>query len=271
MRSFIPHVVYQKLPNVARRLEWADEQGRAMQELIKHWQQHSNFAIEPTISKDRLTCTWRIKLDTPPPLEKLGFMFSDAIHNTRSALDNAVYEKALSLDITEKLNLLEFPICETPKDWQNKSHKLAALPASLKVTIKNLQPFNLGQVVGVHLLRLASFNNIDKHRTPILAATAISHAQNELKADPFGDEPPHEWQWTFSVPSLSFENESPVFHLVSDRKLGKVSGEIQISSLITATDDKNRTDGLLQGFSKMLEQTVRVVEALAQDGPPENT
>jgi hypothetical protein len=102
----------------------------------------------------------------------------EIIHNTRSSLDNLIYELALvnTNNNIEKPKRLQFPICDTIEEFQRYSENaISEISATHKSILESYQPFR--GIAGrpdswngpyIHQLTLLrEFSNTDKHRSII--------------------------------------------------------------------------------------------------------
>ena len=122
-------------------------------------------------------------------------IFSDAIHQLRSTLDNLAWGLAHLRDaMPSKPRGIQFPITSDAKDWPSEARRIAELPVAARVAIETVQPFqrtHVGERAEQDgLLLLNSLNTVDKHRIliqPTVNPLQISHSfsisfRDELEA-----------------------------------------------------------------------------------------
>jgi hypothetical protein len=95
----------------------------------------------------------------------------DAIHSFRSILDNLVWQEGQRFGERPE-SQLGFPICFTPKAFEDRSPDLQRLPDDVLTWIEDLQPYTRGDKADTHPLYVMNRLAVeDKHRAiPIMAA-----------------------------------------------------------------------------------------------------
>ncbi|MBN1631925.1 MAG: hypothetical protein JW990_19390 [Thermoleophilia bacterium] len=112
----------------------------------------------------------------PHPSIRWGTIIGDYSHCLRSALDNTVYAIAFSIagySVPPEYNRLCFPIADTNADWKAVKSRVRSLPDQVRSVIEAVQPCHGGNRA---LSTIGHFNDIDKHRLPILGAGAVGTA-----------------------------------------------------------------------------------------------
>lgn len=114
-------------------------------------------------------------------LDRWAFIVSDAIHHTRSALDNAVH--ALWVDHsgepdTADAHKIAYPIYRRRGDYRRRRHALTSgcSPEVIRL-IDDIQPWNMPAAEReYHAFQgLADLNNADKHKAPRVLALGMQH------------------------------------------------------------------------------------------------
>ena len=112
--------------------------------------------------------------------DRWAFVVSDAIHQTRSALDNAVF--ALWIDHSgepkteRESRAIAYPIYTDPSAYRRRRSALVGGCAAEAIRlIDDQQPFNLpdGERDQHRLVALREMSNLDKHRAPRVVAIAV--------------------------------------------------------------------------------------------------
>jgi hypothetical protein len=104
--------------------------------------------------------------------------FGEMMYQLRAALDSCVYDCAIiqtRQDPPPNERDLQFPICATPKSFDNCRGQIAPLSQDLRSFIKSVQPYQtsppreneMGRILGI----LNDWSRVDRHRTlPIIGA-----------------------------------------------------------------------------------------------------
>ncbi|MGI8548600.1 MAG: hypothetical protein ACR2M1_14950 [Gemmatimonadaceae bacterium] len=113
----------------------------------------------------------RAFIDHPIP-EQMVLEIGDSVHNMRSALDHLVF--AIAGFPADDRNI-QFPIFDKKTTYDNCRWKLQNVPPAALAVIEELQPYQRGESANSQLLAiLATLDNIDKHRRPILSGSVVS-------------------------------------------------------------------------------------------------
>jgi hypothetical protein len=126
------------------RITRAEEQGAQLAASIQSWSQRTNPRGEASVADDRLSWTLRLRFDEPPPLEtEWNFIFDEAVHNLRSALDNAAVTIGHHSGLTDPkvLGRIQFPISATAAAWADAKSRIKDLPPEYRAAIEAVQPF----------------------------------------------------------------------------------------------------------------------------------
>lgn len=195
-----------ELETIALRLAHVDSLIEQMIDLSVAWSKSSPVTLElhRTADTDRAIVT---RIRTTPPA--IVLLFSDAIHQLRACLDNAVWHLVAAAGTRPSgptATRVSFPVCEDEKRWREWSKSIertgiAALAPGGKVSkrIHSLQPFvDTVSVVperdvpildalsgstpeSAHaLLLLQRYSNLDKHRALTVTATHGHQSRGDI-------------------------------------------------------------------------------------------
>jgi hypothetical protein len=116
--------------------------------------------------------TFSIKVLRGPP-HAVRFACGDAIHNLRAIIDNLVWALASSAGIAKKHRNLGLEFYETKDKFVEKYlYKIESFPPNIISWIEHEQPYNRPDEL--HILHCINrLWNEDKHRAPILMASAV--------------------------------------------------------------------------------------------------
>jgi hypothetical protein len=159
-----------------QRIAWAEKLRVKLKQLIEEWGNLNPWSVDARIAEDRLSYTVGLAVTTPPALDDWGYLFGDAIHNLRAALDNAVVAVARQCGIGDAkiLRRLQFPICSNAKEWADSSSRIKELPQVVQDVILKVQPFTFGENGQAKpddpLLILRDTSNENKHRVEATAS-----------------------------------------------------------------------------------------------------
>jgi hypothetical protein len=111
---------------------------------IKMWAASAPYTVEPHISEDRTSVSFRLKVVIPPPTDEWSLHLGDAVHARRSALDACAWELAnLNGATPPKPRRVGFRDCRTSAGWdKTRQDKLQTVPHLYAERIKQVQPFN---------------------------------------------------------------------------------------------------------------------------------
>ena len=165
------------------RLSRVDKLGNELADAIQGWKASEPLQWETVIAKDRLSWSLRVRCEQPP-FDEWSVIFSDAIHQLRTTLDNLAWGLAhLGGATPRKPRAIQFPIVGSLEDWPSEAKRIAELSAVARVAIESVQPFqrtgtgNSPEQDG--LLLLSRLNNADKHRIllqPSISPREIEHS-----------------------------------------------------------------------------------------------
>ena len=111
--------------------------GQELAGSIQDWTATEPFRLNATIADDRLSWLARVECMKPPLRDHWSTLFSDAVHQLRSVLDNLAWGLAtLGGSRPKKPNSIQFPIVEKRRDWTNESRRIAELPAGARKAIE---------------------------------------------------------------------------------------------------------------------------------------
>src|SRR5260221_11291279 len=115
-------------------MAWAASAGARLAKSVQDWAGPQPWTITGKIAEDRLSYTFRLDIMTKPALDDWAYMFGDAIHNLRAALDNALVSIAKQSGVSDEKTLkkLQFPIAANPKEWANSSSREEGLPRGVQ-------------------------------------------------------------------------------------------------------------------------------------------
>ena len=161
----------------ARALEMSQE----MFSRLQSW--HATYPLTSSAVQVGAREVWVVlHVKSPPPLDVVASSFGDCIHNLRSALDAAVWSMATFNETTvDNPRPVQFPVAKTEGDFE-KWVKSVPLPRpEFGERIGSLQPFRRTERLARDnqadtLIALHDIDIIDKHRNPILAASAVDQA-----------------------------------------------------------------------------------------------
>jgi hypothetical protein len=169
------------------RIRRAEEQGAQLAASIQSWSQRTNLRGEASVAGDRLSWTLRLRIDEPAPLEtEWNFIFDEAVHNLRSALDNAAVALGHLSGITDPkvLNRIHFPISASIEAWANDRSRIKDLAPEYQAAIEAVQPFKRGtDPKELHrdlLLILRDLDNKDKHHLQAIAVVQPGTLEHDV-------------------------------------------------------------------------------------------
>ncbi|MGA2558271.1 MAG: hypothetical protein ABSF17_01230 [Terracidiphilus sp.] len=150
---------------------------KAMREFWAGFDAHNTYTHRVEINDDG---TGKIFV---APIERgwladFPLQFGEAMYQLRAALDSCVYDCAViesGQNPPPDERNLQFPICATPKSFENCRGQIAPLSKELRSFIKSVQPYQtsppreqeIGRILGI----LNDWARTDRHRTlPIIGA-----------------------------------------------------------------------------------------------------
>jgi len=162
------------LTGINQKIGRAREHLAAVGELLQSYDGGSEIAAEV----DANGMLWLTAKLAPVP-DSLPILIGDCVHNLRAALDHLVWQLAIANNKTPNASNM-FPICNTPQGFQAQLAKdrLQGVYPNARSAIEALQPYSTGS----ETLQVISFlDNVDKHRTLVVARCLITQQQFTLK------------------------------------------------------------------------------------------
>jgi hypothetical protein len=107
-----------------------------------------------------------------PP--RFAVIAGDAIHNMRSTLDHLTYALVVCNGGTPTTQT-QFPVCSSEEKFREAlaRGRIKGVSGRVEKKIKSLQPFNNDTSDDTVLAVLNDFSIVDKHRLPVVTATAV--------------------------------------------------------------------------------------------------
>ncbi len=157
------------------KLDRAFQHLQSLETEVQRWLGSHPYAFVEEFYAQRSENVLRVVALEPPPA-MFGVIIGDCVHNLRSALDNLVYDLAISYigfaPLPEDLaKRLEFPIFgnRAMKPGEHRT-KIGCINPRAQTVIKRLQPCRRGDDFVYHpLWKLRELSNFDKHRLVHLA------------------------------------------------------------------------------------------------------
>jgi hypothetical protein len=154
------------------KIERAKEHSELLINLVSDWFKSGAISLTKETNAEATRICARIHILEKPPLGYWGLIFSDAVHNLRCALDHCVYEIAARYHDPIPPDFVRrsaFPICDSPANFSAQFRRIDLLPEDIQRKIKSFQLYNRKHTECPPLLAmLRDFNDIDKHRLPVL-------------------------------------------------------------------------------------------------------
>jgi hypothetical protein len=157
---------------LARADEHLEELNRDVASVLENHRAH----VRLQLNADKTQALLYVVYGSPHPGGRWGAIIGDFTHCLRSALDNTVYAVAFSCAggcVPPEHNRLCFPIADTNADWQKVKSRIRTLPSPVQTIIETVQPCYGGNPI---LSTLGHFNDVDKHRLPIIGIGAVGDA-----------------------------------------------------------------------------------------------
>jgi hypothetical protein len=253
-----------------QRIAWAATTGSRLAQSIQAWLASEPWAITAKIADDRLSYSVRFDLTTQPPLDDWGYMFGDAVHNLRAALDNSLVNIATQSGITDekKLRQLQFPIAANLKEWKENASRVKELPQHFQDAILKAQPFSSGPDEKASpddlLVVLRDLNNEDKHRVELTASlrpTAMNHfgsIEFETEEGAGLSVPPDTTVYT-----PSFIDGGTLLIWRTKGRIAKVTGGYTILAQVQVRLVDGRLVGVTQILAALCHHTEKVLRSVA--------
>ena len=179
------HLVSDKatLAGIAAKIRRADEHISTLDAefdvfLKEHYQITGSF--DSNLRKYTFTALGSEALPT-----RFAVIVGEVAHHLRSALDHLVTQLQFFGAGDGKPDVLEFPICRTPKQFEEacRRGKLTGIPEAALKTIGAVQPYRTSEPVDSSALAvLHELDRIDKHRLLLVVVACVQMA-NTLKVD----------------------------------------------------------------------------------------
>ena len=155
-------------------LNWAHQHLERAAHALHRYESTNPYSVKPERRDDGRRYVFTLRV-THEPKAEISLMLSDFLYNARAVLDHLLYAIAakpyngrLPLEEARKI---QFPICDTPEQFENQKWRLALLPKEVQAEIEGLQAFRDGIDSAFCLYMLRDLTNFAKHRElPILAA-----------------------------------------------------------------------------------------------------
>jgi hypothetical protein len=180
------------LAGIERKVTRADEHFRLLADEMQAWSDRRPWRFPYEVHDNGRKHFFRLQLVEPIPIE-WAVILGEAVHDLRSALDQAVYW--LTVDWTgQALEDSAFPVCSTRhnfrhwskkrKDWRGGCDKIRGIGPGPQAFIEALQPYPQrykGRPACYHLRLLHDLWNKDKHR--LVNVWGLRHTDADLRLD----------------------------------------------------------------------------------------
>jgi hypothetical protein len=154
------------LEGIRLKIKRAERHGRTLQHKINTWFEQEEATL--IHHHDPYTGEHLFYPSLPEPPLEWGILLGDLLHNLRSALDHLVWQLVIRNGVMPPaVNKLAFPIVSDPARYPTDGGAyLIGAHRSVIDRIEREQPYNRRRGSMPHQLEvLATFSNIDKHRT----------------------------------------------------------------------------------------------------------
>ena len=261
-------------PPFVGRLRRAQQISHELRGAINEWATPSPVALKAHIAEDRLAVTVSIEVTKAPQLDKWAYMFGEAVHQIRAALDNYLVSLAKESGITnhKRIKRIQFSIASSAKEWADNASRIADLPGWARERIEQVQPFQRGAspeaLEGDLLVLLRDLSNQDKHQARVITGLTpmelgqMAQIEFETEEGATASVPP---DVTIHVPS--FETGGLFFEQRTKGRIAKVQGRLDFRLQVHIV----MPDGKLIEISTMLAslgQYTEMVLAHISDGQP---
>ena len=161
------------------RLDWARQRIDEFVAMLDDFLARQPFEVVSTIERKPgfIITMYRLKVNEQPP-DTLSFAAGDAIHNLRAVLDNLVWGTGQVFGSKSGL-ALEFHSA-SDKRYGGYLKQLSKLPDPIREWIEDIQPYRRKSASTIAPSWLPTLNllwNRDKHRSPLLMASAVPGAR----------------------------------------------------------------------------------------------
>ncbi len=154
-------------PKCARAHQLIDELRKTLREYHSTEPVEVCLQAEPSDPRDELVRAW-MREEIPP---EIPLLFGDFVHNLRSALDHALWERT---DESQRGRGTSFPILIDEADFEKENERmLRGVPSNIVEVIERQQPYH-DETPDVHPLRVVhELDRVDKHRTIPVCVAAL--------------------------------------------------------------------------------------------------
>jgi hypothetical protein len=163
----------------------ARQHGTAIMAYIHDW----SDAVHPmAVTDNERVFELALNVVVPPPIEQLGLMFGDFLHNLRSALDALAWNLCTQDGkYPDNAHQVTFPVLTKPGEWGKKATLLQKAGPYLQL-LHDEQPIHRAPHTPKHdpLAVLAKLNNDDKHRELVLSGFTFEGNHPVVLLDPSG-------------------------------------------------------------------------------------
>lgn len=157
---------------VRYRLRRVDDLGGRLAASIQEWGSEATPRV--AVHEDRRG--WDVHVDHPTDqtTDEWTYLYSEAIHHLRSALDNMVWALSEPSNLTAgQQRKIAFPILAAEAQWPNAAKgSVRSVPQNFVDRIFEAQPFHAQRPSTSPLAGLQDVNNADKHRLRVRAAVS---------------------------------------------------------------------------------------------------
>lgn len=209
----------QSVTSAQRKLSRAVEQVRTLLEEADAYKRGHAYEFRPhfeRMSQSEILCRCYASEREPPP-EHWPLLAGEAVHNLRSALDNAIWASWSAVaGNTGDGRHTQFTIADTSEDFERWSRRqLDGVPSAVRGTVERAQPYVRwpSEPSREFLAVLRDFSNTDKHRNLAVVAAAVS----------------------FEMVGVGTNVVAEKWHYASGKRLGP--GEKEISSFVARKTD----------------------------------
>lgn len=187
------------------RLDWADVNFDWIKDIVEHLDPPSMSEECHLESRDH----YRILISQEPPIDPLGFLVGDFVHDLRAALDNLMFAVSVAENggpLPED-NRVQFPVCKSSTAFASRREQHQFLGQAARDVVESFQPYEIQDPnASVWQKRPRTIQplwvldrlwNLDKHRATHPAFHAfsrklgyvVSHQGSEVTGMGFKDGP----------------------------------------------------------------------------------
>jgi hypothetical protein len=251
------------------KLRWAKQQLGALDEACNRFLEGRPYGYASHFEVDGFEQVFNIKIARHPPSD-ITLLVGDILHNSRAALDHAVFGLAVehtpSLSADER-GRLQFPIVRDVTEFkqQKRRGRLWGVPAKQRTEIQRLQPY-YSTWPNVWLGLLSELNNTDKHRFVHVTPAVVQWAG-------FGGlgDSPGQMRLTWSGPFLK-KDDAEIVRVRFVPANANVEVEFIPSFVLAIAVRQIPVGAPIESAFTTMESIVRAVEetlGCLKDGPPE--